>query len=69
MRWTPDKIKNLRKRYDERQEDFCLRLGVSVPALRHWEQGLGEPNGSAQILMDRLEEDLIEGKIRINQHV
>ena len=60
--WTPEKIKKLRQAYGEKQEDFCERLGVSLPALRHWEQGLGEPNGSAQILLGRLEEDLEEAR-------
>lgn len=62
--WTPEKIKQLRKDYGERQEDFCQRLGVSLPALRHWEQGLGDPSGPARILLDRLAQDLREGRVK-----
>ena len=64
MIWTPEKIKQLRKEYDERQEDFCHRVGVTLSALRNWEQGRGEPGGSAQILLERLQEDLTEGKVK-----
>lgn len=66
--WTADRIKALRQRYGEKQEEFCLRLGVGAGALRHWEQDRGEPNGSVQILLSRLEEDLKEGKIRELEH-
>ncbi len=62
--WNAVRIKELRKLYNERQEDFCSRLGVALPTLRTWEQGLGEPGGSAQILLDRLREDYEEGCIR-----
>jgi DNA-binding transcriptional regulator YiaG len=61
--WTPDKIRELREAFGERQVDFCRRVGVSLPALQCWEQGKGEPGGSAQILLDRLEEDLRDGRI------
>ena len=64
MIWTPEKIKQLRKGFGERQEDFCHRVGVTLAALRHWEQGLGEPSGSAQLLLTRLHEDLAEGKVK-----
>lgn len=58
MRWTPEKIRDLRRRYGETQDDFRLRLGVTVTSLAGWEQGRGRPTGSAQLLLDRLEEDL-----------
>lgn len=64
MTWTPEKIKDLRKRYGEEQEEFCLRLRVSVHALRHWEQGRGRPIGPAEEVLDRLVEDLKAGNIR-----
>ncbi len=67
MYWTPEKIQSLRHDYHEPQGEFCRRLGVTVNALQHWEQGRGVPNGSALVLMDRLEEDLKQGKIRTLQ--
>ena len=54
--WTPERIKELREAgYDETQEEFRHRLGVGVEALRFWEQGKGEPNGSARILLEQLD--------------
>jgi DNA-binding transcriptional regulator YiaG len=64
MGWTSAKIKALRARYGEKQEEFCLRLGVNMHTLRYWEQGRGTPLGSAQILLDRLEEDADKDQIR-----
>lgn len=64
MSWTPERIRDLRRRYGESQPVFCQRLGVVCGTLRSWEQGRGEPTGSALVLLGRLEEDLIEGKIR-----
>lgn len=56
--WTPSKIKELRKKYKETQQEFVERLGVAIDTLRHWEQGRGEPSGPASILLDRLDEDV-----------
>lgn len=64
MTWVPDKIRLLRAGYAESQEVFCRRLGVTVDAYRLWEQGRGQPSGPAQLLLSRLEEDLLEGKVR-----
>lgn len=55
--WTPDRVKRLRKRCGLKQEEFCERIGVSVWALRDWEQGRSEPSGPAAILLQLLERD------------
>ena len=60
----PKEIRDLRKAYGEKQEEFCLRVGVSVGALRDWEQGRREPLLPIQLLLTRLKEDLAEGKVR-----
>ncbi len=62
--WSPERLKKLRGRYGETQEEFCRRLRMDVESLRVWEQGKGAPNGAAQALLDRLDEDVREGKIR-----
>jgi len=62
--WTSDRIKWLRKQHNETQAEFCQRLGVAVHTLRFWEQGQGKPNGSAIVLLSRLEEDITIGKPR-----
>lgn len=62
--WTPERIRDLRQNYGEKQIDFCRRLGVSLGALRNYEQGISRPIGPAELLLSRLEEDLKEGRIR-----
>lgn len=42
---TPDTIRDLRRRLGLSQPAFAVRLGVSVQAVRHWEQGLRTPTG------------------------
>jgi DNA-binding transcriptional regulator YiaG len=56
--WTAEKIKALRTKYGETQAQFAERIGVSVQAVRWWEQDRGRPIGPAEKLLDRLEEDL-----------
>ena len=62
--WPPEKIKSLRRRYDETQGVFCTRLGVSPDALQFWEQGRGSPSRPIELLLDRLEEDAEASQIR-----
>ena len=56
--WTPDRIKALRRRYGEKQDEFCKRFRVSMGALRIWEQGQGEPSGPVTVILDELERQL-----------
>lgn len=62
--WNAERIKQLRARYRETQDQFRKRLGVEIHTLRHWEQGKGEPIGPACFLLDRLAEDMEAGKPR-----
>jgi transcriptional regulator with XRE-family HTH domain len=62
--WTRDKIKALRKAYKEPQETFAIRLGISLGALRVWEQDAGKPPRYGELLLDRLKEDLEKGQVR-----
>lgn len=62
MKWTPERIRALRHKLDETQEEFRHRLGVGLTTLQWWEQGHGKPNGSARILLDRIEADIAEGR-------
>jgi DNA-binding transcriptional regulator YiaG len=64
IKWTPEKIRELRKGYGEKQDQFRIRLGISLEGLRAWEYAKQIPGGPAQKLLDRLEEDLLEGKVR-----
>ena len=67
--WSAERIKELRKRYGETQDEFRHRLDVSLDTLRSWEQDKQSPIGPAHLLLSRLEEDFEEGKIRNGQHV
>lgn len=62
-KWTPERIKALRDRYSETQEQFRHRFPISLSTLKYWETG-GEPSDMACTLLDRLEEDLQEGRVR-----
>jgi len=42
---TPEFVKALRSRLALSQPAFADRLGVSVQAVRHWEQGIRTPTG------------------------
>jgi len=61
--WTAERIKALRDRYDETQDQFRHRFPVSLSALKQWETG-GEPSDMACTILDRLEEDLELGRVR-----
>lgn len=62
--WTGKRIKALRAKYNELQVEFCRRLGVKVGTLREWEQDVTVPPDYGALLLDRLEEDVAEGKVR-----
>ena len=62
--WTAEAIKELRNRYGESREQFAARLRISRGTLRDLEQSLRSPSGPAEIVLDRLQEDLLAGKPR-----
>jgi len=63
MLWTPERIKSLRERYGETQEQFRLRFPVSLSCLKQWETGR-EASDMACTILDRLQEDLELGRVR-----
>ena len=62
MKWTPERIKALRKGFGDTQEQFAERLDVALATIQVWEQGRGEPIGPACLYMERLENDLREAE-------
>ena len=44
---TPDQVKEARNLKGLTQEQFAELIGVSVFAVRKWEQGQRKPNGAA----------------------
>ena len=41
----------IRKKTGMSQQQFCATFGISLGALRHWEQGLRMPRGAARVLL------------------
>lgn len=56
--WPPAKIKALRKKYGENQQEFSDRCRVHMSTIQTWEQGKGEPNGPATYMLDDLAEKI-----------
>ena len=44
-------VKAIRKKTGMSQQKFCATFGISIGTLRHWEQGLREPRGTARVLL------------------
>ena len=44
-------VKAIRKKTGMSQQKFCTTFGISLGALRHWEQGLRTPRGTAKVLL------------------
>ena len=48
-------VKAIRKKTGMSQQKFCSTFGISLGALRHWEQGLRNPRGTAKVLLKVVE--------------
>ena len=50
---TPEEInvKAIRAKTGMSQQRFCAAFGISLGTLRHWEQGLRSPRGTARVLL------------------
>ena len=44
-------VQAIRKKTGMSQQRFCATFGISLGTLRHWEQGLRVPRGTARILL------------------
>ena len=47
----PIDVKAIREKTGMSQQRFCATFGISLGALRHWEQGLRTPRGTARVLL------------------
>ncbi len=47
----PVDVKAIRKKTGMSQQRFCATFGISLGTLRHWEQGLRTPRGTALVLL------------------
>ena len=53
-RYTPETVRETRRALRASQAIFAQFLGVSLSAVRDWEQGLKKPGGAACRLMDEI---------------
>lgn len=60
--WTPERVRELRRKYRENQADFARRFRVSIQAVQTWEQGKGDPSGPVTVILDTLEAALEESE-------
>ena len=50
-------VQAIRKKTGMSQQRFCATFGISLGTLRHWEQGLRTPRGTARILLKVVDND------------
>jgi DNA-binding transcriptional regulator YiaG len=55
--YSPELVKETRRKLGASQAIFARFLGVSPSAVRDWEQGLKPPHGAACRLMDEIRHD------------
>ena len=48
-------VKAVRQKTGMSQQRFCATFGISLGTLRHWEQGLRTPRGTALVLLKVLD--------------
>jgi putative transcriptional regulator len=44
-------VRSIREKTGLSQQRFCAAFGISIGTLRHWEQGLRSPRGTARVLL------------------
>jgi DNA-binding transcriptional regulator YiaG len=54
---TPEQIRELRDRLGFTRRELAAQLGVSKRTVEFWEQGRGNPNCSAEKILESLEDD------------
>ena len=50
-RIEPIDVRSIREKTGMSQQKFCATFGISIGTLRHWEQGLRSPRGTARVLL------------------
>ena len=50
-RIKPIDVRAIRAKTGMSQQTFCATFGISLGTLRHWEQGLRSPRGTARVLL------------------
>ena len=65
QRGIPLLIRDLRNRQNLSQEQLAQRLNVSFATVNRWENGRGEPQGTARAALDTLFEELGQGELAL----
>lgn len=55
--WTPEEIKDFRKRLNLYQKDFALLLGVSMRYIIYLEKGVRVPGKTLRLFLDCIERE------------
>lgn len=55
-KWTPEEIKELRKRLGLYQKDYALMIGVTERYVIYLEKGVKQPSKTLKILLTMIEE-------------
>jgi type I restriction enzyme M protein len=58
-------VRDVRNRLNLSQEQLAQRLNVSFATVNRWENGRGEPQGSARIALDALIEEVGQGELAL----
>lgn len=53
--WTPEEIREFRKRLNLYQKDFAQRIGVTMRYVIYLEQGVRQPSKTLKILLSMME--------------
>lgn len=54
--WDGNRVRELRLRYGETQEEFAKHFRASKETIRSWEQGKSKVSGMGSVILERLEE-------------
>ena len=63
MKWTPDKIRELRTSMNLTQKKFAVLIGVTAIYVNYLEKGVRNPGKTMQILLDCIEKTETEKEV------
>lgn len=66
--WTPEEIKEFRKRLGLYQKDFGQLIGVTMRYVIYLEQGVRQPSKTLKILLSMMEEHGNENGKEVQNH-
>jgi DNA-binding transcriptional regulator YiaG len=61
-KWTPERIRRLRKRLKMTHDELAIALGVAPRTVIGWQSGRNKPRGLSCLALDLLDRGLWKGK-------